>query len=252
MSKFQISNFKFQKGQTLIETLAALFILAMGISAAVGLAVYAFNSSTSITKEIIGTGLAREGLEAVRNMRDTNWLQDTLAVNGCYDYVTSTNNNANCYTHWLNETFCLDPNASDTSNACATNGTVGNAYLLGFDYTTPNFWILKKETSHYGLNFDSANAGNSGFYYPGSGNSGVACTSSNSGYCRKIIITALTPSGSVYDPATYGGAENPGPLLEVQSQVWWTDKKCPAVNNWPGTGTCSVELDTYLTNWRNY
>jgi len=41
-------------------------------------------------------------------------------------------------------------------------------------------------------------------------------------------------------------------LITVQVKVWWTDKKCPAVDTYPGAGKCSVELDTYLTNWKNY
>ena len=65
-------KFPRNKGQTLIETLAAVFILVMGVSASVGLAIYAFNTSGGVVKQIIATGLAREGLEAVRNMRDSN------------------------------------------------------------------------------------------------------------------------------------------------------------------------------------
>ena len=90
------------QGQTLIETLAALFILFMGVGAATGLAVYAFSASGNINKQIIATGLAREGMEAVRNMRDTNWLNGPLMPNGCYNYATCQANQASCYLNWLN------------------------------------------------------------------------------------------------------------------------------------------------------
>ena len=88
-----------QTGQTLIETVAAIFILVMGITAAVGLAVYAFGNSTNITKQIVAVGLAREGVEAVKNMRDTNWLKLNLATD-CHDFsdLTPPNTNAGrCY-----------------------------------------------------------------------------------------------------------------------------------------------------------
>jgi type II secretory pathway pseudopilin PulG len=241
-----------QKGQTLIETLAALFILVMGVSAAVGLAIYAFGSSTGIVKEIIATGLAREGVEAVKDMRDTNWLQDTLVVNGCYDYVT-TNTNANCYKYWLGKNgsggppFCISPSPG---NSC--NGGSGSAesYFLGFDYTNSNFWVIENNNSKFGLNFDSSNAGNSGFYFPGNNNNGVSCTASNSGFCRKILITRYASDlGNAVAPYDKDPTLS---LLKVQSQVWWKDKKCPAVNDWPGPGACSIELDTFLTNWKNY
>ena len=58
---------------------------------------------SDITKQIIATGLAREGIEAVKNMRDTNWLKDTLSVNGCYDFATGQANQANCYVNWLGQ-----------------------------------------------------------------------------------------------------------------------------------------------------
>src|SRR5258708_8211428 len=89
-------------GESLIETMVAIFILVMGISAAVGLATYTFSSSTSITKQIVATGLAREGLEALRNMRDTNWLTSTLSSN-CYDYTSGSSSGGNCYPTWLNQ-----------------------------------------------------------------------------------------------------------------------------------------------------
>ena len=250
--KKSFSKIKFQTGQTLIETMAAMFILVMGISAAVGLAVYAFNSSTSITRAIVATGLAREGLEAVRNMRDTNWLQDTLVVNGCYDYVTQTNNKANCYQSWLGKNnatpppYCILPSPGGSCNG----NDASDSYFLGFDYTTPNFWVLKPDNSNFGLSFDSTNGGSGGFYYPGNGNNGTSCSGSNSGFCRKIIITRyskdLHNAVSPYDKDQYLS------LVKVQAQVWWTDKKCPAVSDWPGAGPCSLELDTYLTNWKNY
>ena len=232
-------------GQTLIETLAALFILTMGISAAVGLAVYAFNSSTSITKAIIATGLAREGLEALRNMRDTNWLQDTLVINGCYDFNSNPVGlqTANCYQNWLGKNnstpppFCFDPSSG---GSCNGTGSTGN-YYLGFDKTNTDFWFINKDNSKFGLNFDATNSGNSGFYFP----SNSTCKSSNSGFCREIVITK-TSNVAPYDK------DSNLTLITVQVKVWWTDKKCPAVDTYPGAGKCSVELDTYLTNWKNY
>jgi Tfp pilus assembly protein PilV len=248
-------------GQTLIETLAAAFILTMGMTAATGLAIYAFNSSGSIVRQIIATGLAREGLEAVRNMRDTNWLKDTLTVNGCYNFATAQSSKANCYPNWLGNgvtPYCINPTINNTNcNGDAGVNTSIN-YYLGFDATQTNFWSLTKDQGNalkFGLNFNDPSAGTTwqtqGFYSPGSG---VTCTNSNSGYCREIILTKLTPSGTPYDPANSGGSsQTPGPLLEVQSKVWWVDKKCPKVDDFNNASiSCKVELDTYLTNWKSF
>lgn len=256
--KTKRQNKTYTAGQTLIETLAAVFILTMGITASVGLAIFAFNSSGGIVKQIIATGLAREGLEAVRNMRDTNWLQDSLSIPpaGCYDFGTSKPNAANCYPDWLGDTnlsmvpYCINPTSNNGNcNGDAPAGTPIN-YYLRFDSTQPsNIWVFKKDqnnTKYFGLNFNdpsvpSSNWQTNGFYSPGTG---VTCTNSTSGYCRKIILTKL-------NAAPYN--QDDGPLLEVQSQVWWVDKKCPAVADFSSASvTCRLELDTYLTNWKNF
>ncbi len=247
---------KYKSGQTLIETLAALFILVMGISATVGLAVYAFSSSTNINKEIVATGLAREGLETIRNMRDTNWLWDTLATNAignnCNIYNSSTGTSS-CYPNWIGGgavPFCLDP--TKTSAGCSGIGGPSFAsFVLGFNDSTtgPVSVLTKVALAKYGLVFDSTyplSAFHAGFYSP---NGGVACDNSvgMSDYCRKIVITK--------DTTTFPYNQDPNgslALLKVQSQVWWVDKKCPRSADWPGPTSCSVELDTYLTNWKNY
>ncbi len=249
--KIKRQNKIYSAGQTLIETLAAVFILTMGLTASVGLAIYAFNSSGGIVKQIIATGLAREGLEAVRNMRDTNWLQDTIKdpltnPPGCYNFASSPVGQltADCYVNWLNKTFCLNSSDNSTNNCNGTGTTAGNFYYLGFDSSAANLWILKKDNnSYYGLNFNANNSGTTGFYSPGSG---VTCLNSNSGYCRKIIITNDTTDAPYNNDANLS-------MLKVQSQVWWVDKKCPAASDFSSASvSCRLELDTYLTNWKNF
>jgi type II secretory pathway pseudopilin PulG len=238
-----------ETGQTLIETLAALFILVMGVTAATGLAIFAFNSSTSILKQIVATGLAREGLEAVKNMRDTNWLQDTLSVNGCYNFETTANNDADCYVNWLGDhplssvPFCIDPTNSGSASNCSGNTSI-KTYALGVDSAASDFWVwLRLTTNDYGLNFNSNISAGTGFYSPASG---AVCDNSagRSEYCRKIVLEKI--SSAPYN-------EDTGPLLKVQSMVWWVDKKCPraADFNLAPVG-CRVELVTYLSNWKNY
>jgi len=241
-----------QTGQTLIETLAAIFILVMGITAAVGLAIYALNSSSSVTKQIIATGLAREGLEAVRNMRDTNWLKDTLSTD-CYDFSSTPvgQPTAKCYKKWLGTNglptpFCLDP-----SNSGCDGGLPAGAkqfYSLSFDSSSANFWSLQPQPStggNYGLAFSGDAFDTNGIYYS-DGTTPCADGPNASDYCRKIIISKDTDQPQYQQSST-------GPLLIVESQVWWVDKTCPRVPDYDkANSACRIELDTYLTNWKNY
>src|SRR6266404_727361 len=239
-------------GQTLIETLAGLFILVMGVTAAVGLAVYALNASSGIIKQIIATGLAREGVEAVRNMRDTNWLNitdDPVTTNGCYNYVSSNNSQANCHKSWLGKNgsslYCLDPSTGNGNNCNGNNDY--QPYYLGFNTGNSSFWILNTEPINYGINFNNPAVNNnwqtSGFY---SEDGNTLCTKATSEYCRRIAITVYNNINN--NAIAPYNKDNNLSLVFVQSQVWCVDKKCPRVDDFPNaSSSCRLELDTYLT-----
>ncbi len=234
----------------MVETMIAVMILVTGISAAVGLAIFAFASSQNITKQLVAIGLAREGIEVVKNMRDTNWLKQITIDSTCYDPTTQTNI-AKCYLNWQTQ----------NSNINAVSGTPPevNGHLV-FDLIA-GLWKLETCNALYGINFDPNISGASfaGFYttlvsevFCPSASAGVSHTVASSDFARQIVITEDD------GVALYGsGANNPfnknsGPRLVVKSRVWWADKKCPRNNVWPGVGKCSVEIQTYLTNWKNY
>ncbi len=255
---------KLNSGQTLIETLAAIFILTMGVTASVGLANFALQSTTSVSKQIIATGLAREGIEAVKNMRDTNWLQQIAIDTDCYNFF-SNDQTGKCYKDWLGDknlnvvAFCLNP--TNGSNNCHGNGGGTGSYYLGFDYThkvnKPEnpYWVLSDAGgSNYGLLFRNSPV-SFGYYYPGSTNAGVACSNGVSGisdYCRKIILTLDFAAPYNHPSALPYQGDDLGPRLKVRSIVWWKDKNCPRSADVPSNGKCTVEFDEYLTNWKNY
>jgi type II secretory pathway pseudopilin PulG len=224
-------NMAKQTGQTLIETVVALFIMVMGITAALGLANYSFSASSNVRKQIIGVGLAREGIEAVKNMRDTNWLNGSIQTN-CYNFADSGSLSASCYKDWLNPAsggYNLNFNGSLYLyfNAAASSG---NGYWL-YSTSASNAWGLNTSTDI-----------NNGLYTPSAGATG------SSGFYRQIVITPDTTAP--FDAQSSG---NPYfQRLLVRSRVWWTDKNCPATSTWPNGGKCSLELQTYLTNWKTF
>lgn len=215
-------NYINQQGQTLIETMVASLVLVMGIAAAVSLAVYGLGATSTITKQVVGVGLAREGIEAVKNMRDSNWLSGTLSTD-CYDFYTANSDGANCYKDWQGARYYIGP------------GT----YRLLFDSSSPesSYWQLFSENSDFGFQF-SEEGGASGFYL-GNGRGG------SSEFYRKITISEDQITNVFDDPEL-------GPRLKVRVDVWWTDKRCPVSSDVPDSNSCKVTLETYLTNWKNY
>lgn len=217
-----------QSGQTLIETLVASIVLVMGISASVGLAIYGLSAINGVNKQLIASGLAREGIEAVKNMRDTNWLRATSS-SACFDFYTQTNTGI-CYPNWLNVAggYNIDPGAS------------AQTYALGSTITATNsYWTLLPTNTLFGLNYSPSNQ-NNGLYSIGA--AGVTVTNSNSKFGRMITISKDT-----FAPFD----QNTGPRLKVRVDVWWNDKRCPVSDTLPTT-KCTVSLETYLTNWKNY
>jgi type II secretory pathway pseudopilin PulG len=62
------------KSFTLIETITAIFILTTGILALSSLISYFISASSISSQRLIAAYLAQEGIEIVRNLRDTNLL----------------------------------------------------------------------------------------------------------------------------------------------------------------------------------
>lgn len=216
-----------QTGQTLIETMVAVFILVMGITASLGLANYSLNATSNIRKQIIAMGLAREGIEAVKNMRDTNWLKGSLSSD-CYNFYSSDNT-----------TFCYKDWTGPSGGYSLASGT----YALNLDtsVTGVGYWSLAARANNYGLNLDPSANPQHGIYNSWTPTSHASATSD---YARKITIS-LDNSTAPFNTTTGG-------RLVVTSQVWWKDKKCPTQEDAVTGNSCMITLQTYLTNWKDY
>lgn len=79
-----------KKGETLIEVIAALTSLVLAGIAAMTL-IISVMTSTAISKEyLVAQNLAREGIEGVTNIRDTNWLLFPSEKKDCWIVIDSS------------------------------------------------------------------------------------------------------------------------------------------------------------------
>lgn len=228
-----------QQGQTLIETVVAIFIMTMGVTSALGLATFAFNATSNVSKQLIAMGLAREGIEAVINMRDTNWLSADPVSSDCTNFAnTPPDSTGYCYKDWLN------PNSGRGYDLSVPDGTDTYRVSLGIDNerSTDQLWTLEQTNKVFGLDYDPAGA--NGFYYVPPG--GV--TDGTSDYFREITISKVSTA-----PYNTTEGNDIGAQLVVKSQVWWKDRKCPSPpKKAPAGGPCLITLELHLTNWKNY
>ncbi|TSA45720.1 hypothetical protein D4R52_01905 [bacterium] len=208
-----------QSGQTLIETIVAIYILTTGLASGLALAIYSFSATADVSEKLVATGLAREGVETIRRMRDSNWKAGALST--CPDLGA----NQKCHADWLNR---ASPGYNISGSAS------GIAYRVAFDPITQNVakWTLDSGTD-YRL-YQQAD---------GAYNHNAAGTATD--IFRKVTIIYQSSSGD------YSAAS---PLVLVRSAVWWWGRNCPRINdlNSPADSQCKIISEEYLTNWRDY
>jgi hypothetical protein len=204
-----------ESGQSLIETILAIFILTTGLSSGLALAIFSFGASSDIAERITAVGLAREGVESVRMMRDTNWQQSILS--DCGDSLSGQQ----CFNNWLNGVFDIRGSGSGTNYRLLFNPTSVN-----------NKWSLQSDTD-YRL-YSQPDESLSHF-----------STANQTNFFRKITMIYEDTS----EPYT-----STHPLVLVRSSVWWHGKNCAAITDLtdPGQTNCKIISEEYLTNWRNY
>jgi|SRR3989344_1707613 len=204
------------KGQTLIETVVAIFVLTTGLASGLALAVYSFGASSDVATKIVATGLAREGIETVRGKRDSNWIAGTL--------TDCAEGEGWCYTTWLDG---------------MTGSLEGIAYRVVFDPQSSVNKLTLDPTPYSGADHYRL------YEQSGEGLSHVA-TALPTNFFRKINIIYEFLGGE-YDPTS--------PLVLVRSSVWWYGKRCDnALTDLtdPSQTICKIITEEYLTNWRNY
>lgn len=77
------------KGETLAETIIALSILAIGITIASTVILNSMRNLTNAKQRVVAVNIAREGIEAVRSIRDSNWLLYSDRRRLCWNHEPS-------------------------------------------------------------------------------------------------------------------------------------------------------------------
>ncbi|MBU2575591.1 hypothetical protein KKF64_00650 [Patescibacteria group bacterium] len=81
---YKTSINKNKSGQGLLETIVAIGIIVSGVVGMMNLTISNQSASEDAEERLIAINLSREGIEVVRNIRDTNWLSCEI-VNSVLD-----------------------------------------------------------------------------------------------------------------------------------------------------------------------
>lgn len=211
-----------EAGQTLIETIIAIFLLTTALSGGLALAIYAFSTSSKNFNQIVATNLAREGIEVMRMMRDSNWLAAN-ASGASFDLQPCPGQpmlNKLCYPLALNgPNFNINPQ----NNQAVSRGINFASITRSWDLINDYFLFIQPDGS-----FARTSTGLNNWIYS-----------------RKITISFIT--NGEYSP------QYPG--VVIRSIVGWIGKGCTPMD--PTTGdpevtNCKIVAEEHLTNWKDY
>jgi type II secretory pathway pseudopilin PulG len=200
---------KTNRAFTLVETLVAISIFSMSVLGLLSILASGISNTSYAKQKIVATYLAQEGIEYIRNMRDTYVLYDSDGQTG-----------------WNNFNTKVAGGVFHSVSICATtNGCYINADASTLNYTIPSSQAMTSITLPACTDSTCSNAplhynSNTGIYgYTGvDGYAGVV----SSGFSRKIQINQINANET-----------------EVFSTVYWTQ----------GSGNYSVTFSEDLFNW---
>lgn len=133
-----IRQFVKRKAESLVEVIIAIFVVSLGASVATGLIVTSLQSNSFSRDNLIALNLVEEGIEAMRAIRDTNWLKYGYDKEGCWNLLPS----------------------APACPAASPNEVISDGYYT-VELDANNSWILQKYEQPLAL--DQANATNDNY-----------------------------------------------------------------------------------------
>jgi type II secretory pathway pseudopilin PulG len=214
---YRIKRFRLP-GETLIEVTITITILTIILSSIFGIIAQASSANVNVVNRVVALNIAREGIEAVRNIRDTNWLKYSGDRRG----------------KWL----CLD--TTDYQNACEENSPTlisGGIYTVDFSDTHGRYYLERQNDIEEFSSKKIIPAGDFRLYQNADERFLHAATGNTKTiYYRQIL---LETDSAFINPscATNGCPKNE--RLRVLVRVQWRE----------GKGVRSLDLETYLYDY---
>lgn len=100
MSKVKGQRSSVKKGFSIIEVIFSVFVITVGLTAVLAVMARSILNSLESRNTIIASQLAQEGIEAVRNIRDNNWVKSRVSFDASY---FPNNNNKQCTIDYLDD-----------------------------------------------------------------------------------------------------------------------------------------------------
>ncbi|OGY87717.1 MAG: hypothetical protein A2233_02100 [Candidatus Kerfeldbacteria bacterium RIFOXYA2_FULL_38_24] len=233
---FPLKKFSTSSGFTLLEAVIATAIVVIGLVSLVVLATLSVMTSRQINEQFQAALFAQEGLEAVRALRDSNWLMfDTNSTTAWNENLFSSAN-ATDYSAVLNNTpndpalsHSLDFTPNDFDDQClGQNNSSYACSAIWYDQTSEKYFQTT-QTDFIPNNFQQTTYSRLIYLYP-------ICRNTLDDHDEQIIdnetqvCTDLNTATATYQPVG----------LDVVVSIQWAGRG--KMNNY--------QLEEYLYDWR--
>jgi len=129
------------KGTVLMEVVVSFFVLVVGLTGALSVIVAVGNINAAHKDRFIAANLAQEGIEAVRGMRDTNWLVYSSSLRECWNFWEDTDENGVIDSR---DTACIPQNGQNAHPFKKGLDGAVQRFIVDFDPNTFR-WALVSE-----------------------------------------------------------------------------------------------------------
>lgn len=187
--------------ESMIETLIAILVIVIASTAALSMLNTSLKGNAVIGEKLVALELAREGLDAVKSIRDTNYLLFSSNPDECWDKlgltITSDCSTATAVAdgeeYYLQQQFSSDPMYRWNLIELGSNPRDGYLNLFTFDATTSGHSFEVSGAAHIPYLSDWHNAAVS------------SLTNQVSNKFRRVVTTELNPLDSSGNPLCASG-----------------------------------------------
>lgn len=202
-----------QNGTTIIESIVVMMIVVVWVIGMYNIFVKSQHISTSTSNRVQAIAMAREWIEALTNIRDTNWLLYGVNNQKCWHTM---NYNGNCITAASWATMIATGSYILYQNPSSNRWYLSWVTVIDDNYSTGTY------RNDFRVNLETV--GSSNFYTQSGG------TNFSPLFTREIKISYLD-------------SFSPPQQMKVESLVRWSD----SARSW---WNYEVKFDTILTNWK--
>lgn len=177
------------RGQSLIELLVAMVVIIIGLSAASGVVFSNIRTQEISDDRLVASNLAREGIEFVKELRDSNWL-----AGSAFNAGMSSSTDYTAIPVWTNGTL--------TGLDFSPTSTVSDAYT-----------IIKM----------SSNASTTGALYAQGPSYAGTATTGTAVFRRLVLLQPICSDSTIIsEGSSCGGLSTIG--VRITSTVTWTKR----------------------------